>query len=293
MPAPVRAMVDAALATGDPAKVATVIEIAKATNPDAVAELDALYSSFREDRARAAAVAAAREEERIRRAGLLSNWSGQGQIGAFHTSGNTDSVGATVALTLNRKGIDWTHKMRLSADYQRTDGDTSREQFLASYEPRYQFASKAFTYGLAQFERNRFQGFTGRYAISGGLGWQLLDTSKVDLSIKLGPAYRRTEFVDGTVDNNIAALFGVDFDWQLADAVKLTNDTNATSEGGGQALVFIEPDNVSLSVITGLEAKLNSALSARLSYSVDYNSNPPALTAKTDTQSRFTLVYAF
>ncbi|OYX65103.1 MAG: hypothetical protein B7Y88_10580 [Sphingomonadales bacterium 32-64-17] len=293
LPAPVRAMVDAAIETGDPDKIAAVIEIARSTNPDAAEELNALHEAFKNSRAEAERLAAAEEERRIREAGLLTNWSGEGQIGAFQSSGNTESIGLTAALALTRKGIDWTHKMKLSADYQRTDGETSRKQWLASYEPRYQLSPRGFTYGLAQFESNRFQGFNGRYALSGGLGWKVLDDSDIGLSIKVGPAYRRTEFVDGTTDNNLAALFGLDFDWQLADKIKLTNDTSATTEGGGQALVFVDSENISLTALTGIEAKLNSSLSTRLSYSVDYNSNPPDGSVKTDTLARFTLVYGF
>ncbi|RIV80869.1 DUF481 domain-containing protein [Aurantiacibacter xanthus] len=293
LPDPVRAMVDAAIATGDKAKVATVIDIAKATNPDDVEELNALHDTFKKNRAEAERLAAAEEERRIREAGLLANWSGQGQIGAFQSAGNTDSIGLSAALSLTREGIDWTHKMKLAADYQRTNGVTSREQFLARYEPRYQFSERAFVFGMAQFERDRFQGHSARYALSGGLGWKLVDTESMDLSIKAGPAYRRTEFVDGTSNDNLAALFGLDFDWQLADKIKLTNDTSATTEGGGQALVFIDSENISLSVLTGIEAKINSSLSTRLSYSIEYDSNPPANKVKTDTLTRFTLVYGF
>ena len=44
---------------------------------------------------------------------------------------------------------------------------------------------------------------------------------------------------------------------------------------------------------TGLEAKVSDGLSTRLSYTVDYDSNPPTGAVSTDTQSRFTLVYGF
>ncbi len=46
LPPPVRAMIDAAIATGDEAKVRTVIELAKATNPANSAEIDALQKGF-------------------------------------------------------------------------------------------------------------------------------------------------------------------------------------------------------------------------------------------------------
>ena len=293
IPAPVRDMVDAAIATGDADTVRTVIGVAKSANPDDAAALDALLASFEASQEEAAALAAAEAEEALRAASLLAHWSGEGQIGAFQSSGNTDSVGVSAALTLEREGIDWTHKLRAAADYQRTNGVTSREQFLVSYEPRYQLSERMFVYGLGQWERDRFQGYSARYAVSGGLGYKIIDSETMALSIKAGPAYRRTQFVDGTSTSNIAALFGADFDWQLADTIKLTNDTSATTEGGGEALAFIDSENISLSVITGIEARLNSALSARLSYALEYDSNPPAGAVKTDTLTRFTLVYGF
>ena len=93
IPGPVMAMIDAALATGDEAKVATVIELAKTTNPDDAAELDAILARFQTDLAAAEAAEAAAEEEAIRNAGLFNNWSGKGELGAF-TSTTISSAGS-------------------------------------------------------------------------------------------------------------------------------------------------------------------------------------------------------
>lgn len=290
---PVRAMIEAAIATGDAAKVEAVVEVARTTNPDDIAEIDALLSEFQAAEAARVAAAAAAEEAEIRSAGLFDNWSGQGQIGAFQSSGNTDRIGVTLALGLERTGIDWTHKFAAEADYQRTDGETSREQFAAVYEPNYRLSDRLFAYGLAQYERDRIQGYVARYAVSGGLGYKVIDGESIDLSIKAGPAYRITKAVDGTNTSRLAGLFGLDFDWLIADGVKLTQDANATAETGGQAVLIVDSANTSLKAVTGLEAQVNSALTARLSYTVEYDSNPPAGAVSTDTLSRFTLIYGF
>src|SRR3546814_5020592 len=47
LPDPVRAMIDAAIAEGNAASVATVIALARRTNPDAGAEIDALDAAWR------------------------------------------------------------------------------------------------------------------------------------------------------------------------------------------------------------------------------------------------------
>lgn len=293
LPDAARQMIAAAIATGDAAKVDTVAGLARSTWPDEGAAIDALVRPFHQARAEAAAQQAAAAQEAIRTAGLLERWGGEGQIGAFQSSGNTDAVGLTGQLQLKREGIQWEHNLRASADYRRTNGRTDRERFSAGYEPRYTISPHIFAYALTQYERDQVQGFTARYAASGGLGMRVFDTDSLDLSIKAGPAWRRTELVNGTAENSIAALAGLDFDWKISDRVKLTQDANAVAEAGGRAVAFIGGDSTSINLVTGLEGRLSSELSARLSWTLDYNSGPPAGAVATDTLTRFTLVYDF
>lgn len=286
-------MIEAAIATGDAAKIAAVVEVAKQTNPADAQEIDGLHNEFLSARREIAAAEKARKEEQIRTAGVLENWSGQGQVGAFHTSGNSSNTGVTLSLALNRAGIDWTHRLRATADYQRSNGRTSREQLLVAYEPRYQIRKDLFGYALAQYESDRFQGFDSRYSVSGGLGYKLIDSKAAQLSVKAGPSWRRVDYLDGTSDNAFGALAGMDFDWQLANRLKLTQDANLVADTGGSAAIFVDSTSTSVLLTTGLEAKVSDSLSTRVSFSVDYDSNPPTGAVSTDTQSRFTLVYGF
>lgn len=293
LPQPVRAMIEAAIATGDPAKVRTVVDIAKQTNPDAAAEIDALDDAFQAKRREIAAAERARKEQAIRTAGLFDNWSGRGQIGAFQSTGNSSNVGITLSLALTRTGIDWQHRLKANVDYQRSNGRTSREQYLAAYEPRYQIAGSLFAYGLAQYERDRFQGFSSRYSLSGGLGYKVIDSKAAQLSLQAGPAWRRVDFLDGASDSSLGALAGLDFDWQFAKSLKFTQDANLVADGGGAATVLVDSNNTSVLLTSGLEAKISDRLTTRLSYTFDYDSNPPLGAVSTDTLTRFTLVYGF
>ena len=286
-------MIDAAIASGDAERVEAVVATARAAFPDDAGEIDAIWTQYQADQAEIAAAQAAQEEAELRQAGLFDNWSGEGQIGAFQSSGNTDEFGVTAALALEREGIDWEHRLRLTADYRRLNGATSREQFLARYEPRYQISERLFAYGLAQYERDRRQGYSSRYALSGGIGYKVIDEENMELSVKAGPAYRITQFTDGTSASRLAGLFGADFAWDISDNLKFTQDASSTVETGGEALVIVDSANTSISATTGLEAGLTDALSARLSWTIEYDSNPPAGAVKTDTLSRFTLVYGF
>lgn len=293
VPEPVKAMIDAAIASGDAAKVDTVIGLAKQTNPDDAAELNAIHQSFKDQLAARQAAQAAEKEQAIRSAGLFENWSGKGELGAFRATGNSSNTGITASLSLKREGIDWTHKLRGRADYQRNNGVTSREQYFFAYEPNYNISERLFVYGLAQYERDRFQGFSGRYAVSGGIGYKIINEADLQLSAKAGPAYRVTDFVTGESESRIAGLLGVDFDWNITDRLKLTHDTNAVAETGGSATVIVDSNNTSINLVTGLNAKVSDSITTRFSYTIEYDSNPPAGAVKTDTLSRVTLIYDF
>jgi putative salt-induced outer membrane protein len=293
LPAPVRAMVEAAIASGDKAKVDAVISVATQTNPADAAELDAMRAGFQADQQRIAAAKAAEKERQIRSAHAFDNWTGRVQIGASRSTGNTDNLALSLALDLDRKGIDWQHHLKATADVQRSNGLTTGERYFASYEPRYNLSKRAFVYGVAQFERNPFQGFDARYAVSSGVGYRVLDGKDLQLSVKGGPAWRRTEFTGGGGESSIAGLAGFDFDWAITDRLKLTQDANMLANAGGAATLIVDANNTTLNLVTGLEAKVSNRLSTRFSYTVDYDSNPPAGAVSTDTLSRVTLVYGF
>ena len=282
IPAPVQAMIDAAIETGDEAKVRTVIELAKTTNPDDVTALDAILTRFESKMALNAAEEAAAKEEAIRSAGIFDNWSGQGELGAFMSTGNADNTGVTASLALTKEGINWRHKLAGRADYQRTDGTVTREQFLAAYELNLKLTDRLYGYALGQYERDRFQGFSARYSASGGLGYDIL-TQGPTLSVKAGPAWRRTELIDGGSSSNLAGLAALDFDWQIADTITLTQDANALLQSGSSTITSD----------TGVQAALSDALSLRLSYTVEHDTNPPPGAVKTDTLSRITIIYGF
>lgn len=283
VPEPVRAMIDAAIASGDAEQVRTVIALAKQTNPDDTGELDGILATYETDFAAAEAQNAAAQEQEIRSAGIFNNWKGQGQLGAFRSTGNASNTGVTAGLSLERVGIDWRHKLTGLVDYQETEGVTTREQFLVAYEANYDLTDRLFLYGLAQWERDTFQGFSARYSTSGGVGYRVIEEENMQLAVKAGPAYRRTEFVDGTSDDALAGLAALDFDWKISDNLTLTED----------AAAFLQSGNSTLTSTTGLTAGLGGGLSASLSYTIEHDTAPPLGAVQTDTLSRVTLVYDF
>jgi len=282
-PDPVGNMLAAAMASARDADVEAVGKLAKETNPENAAEIEERLVAYRAERKRLRDEAAAAERAKLAAAKFWQNWKGEGQIGASQSSGNTNSVGLSAGVALARKGIDWTYRFRAQADYQRTNGKTSVERYLTELEPQYRIDDRTFAYGLTRWEHDRILGYDTRWNLSGGLGYKVIDSKKMTLSLKGGPAFRQTDFVNGGEDTEMTALAGLDFGWQLSPTLRLTQ----------VASTIIGEANSSTSSQTALNAKLTGALSARIAYSAQIDTSPPPGIEKVDTQTRFTLVYGF
>lgn len=283
LPANVRAMIDAAVRTDDSAAVAAVVKAALETQPYDKDEIRAIHRAYLDRKAQELAARTEAEIQRIRNSGALELWQGQVELGAFRGTGNTSNFGVTGALKLNRKGIDWEHTILANADYQKDSGSVTREQYGASYQPRYTLNDALFTYGRIQFERDEIQGFRARYSLSGGLGYRVIQHRDLTLALETGPAARRTLYVDQPSETTWSTLASLDLDWSINRSIKFTQDASA----------YLGSDNSTFTSLTGLEAGMAKGLKVRLSYSIEHESSPPVASVKTDTISRFSLVYGF
>lgn len=271
-----RSMLDAAIASGNDADIDTIAKYLKQASPADAAEIDRTIGDHR-------AQIAAAKEEKLLHLGLLEGWKGEGQIGATQSSGNSTTVGLTAGLGLTRESLRWRFSLRALADYQRNNGQTSRNQMLFAFEPNYRFNERLFAYGLAQYERDRFAGFTSRTTLSGGLGYRVIAQPNFTVDVKAGPAWRKTSYIGEPAASDLTGLAALNARWAISRTLTLTEDANA----------LYSRDNTNLNSLTSLSAKLSNALSARVSYQITNNSNPPAGFKKTDTVTRFTMVYGF
>jgi putative salt-induced outer membrane protein len=57
--------------------------------------------------------------------------------------------------------------------------------------------------------------------------------------------------------------------------------------------VIFDSANTTVNLVTGLDFRVSNRLRSRLSYKIEYNSNPPAGSVGTDTLTRATLIYGF
>ncbi len=276
IPVELKAMLDAAIASGNEGEVDTLVKYANLTKIPAAPAMARIAQAWKNDRYASA-------QQRLREADFLSLIKGRAEVAAFQQGGNSDNVGVSAKVEVTREGLRWRHKWMAQADYQESFGVVSRERYVAAYEPNYKVDDRLYFYGAAQFEADRFLGYTSRYSASVGAGYTPIKRTGMSLEVELGPAFRRTDFIDQTLENNIAARGSVDFDWQLSPSLSFRQDASA----------YLQSANSTISSVSALSAKVLGPLQMQLSYVVQYESQPPVGRVSTDTTSRASLVYAF
>jgi len=273
-PEAIGAMLDAA--AGDAAQLKTVADIAKKANPASAAEIDARVKAI--ETAQAAARA-----EKLANQGVLEGWTGSGEAGGFISSGNTNTQGVALGLNVAKETRKWKHSLRGFVDYQRQDGVTSRERYFAGYEGNFNITPDFYALLTLSWERDPFSGFDRRFAQSLGLGYKIVNTEALKLSVEGGPALRQTRFTNGLDDSAFAARGAANLDWLINSQLRFTQT----------GLVYYDSFNTSTQAVSALTYQLSDAISARASFQFNSESNPPPGRKNTDTTSRITLVYGF
>lgn len=276
IPATIKSMLDAAMESGSENDVATIVKYARNADPGSADLVVKLASDWRNERM-------AKAQRKIREADFFDLLKGRAEVGGYVSRGNADNVGLTGNLEIRREGLEWRHKLRAKADYQESLGIVSQERYLAAYEPNWKFDDRAYVYGAAQYESDRFSGFTDRVSVSTGVGYSAVRTPKIKLDVELGPAYRLTNFINADNENNVAARGSVDFDWKLSKGITVRQNASA----------YLQDANSTVASKSALLARLIGPLSAQLSYTLQYESMPPIGRKNTDTTSRAALVVDF
>lgn len=276
IPAPIKTMLDAAMASGNDGDVSVIVKYARTADPASADLVQRIATNWRNDRL-------AKTTRRLEEASFFDLVKGRAELGGYINTGNSENTGLSASGEVRREGLEWRHKVRLQADYQKDREIVTRERYLAAYEPNWKFDDRAYLYGAAQYEKDRFSGFYDRISLSTGAGYSAIKSPAVKLDLELGPAYRMTRFIDDYTERNIAARGSIDFGWKLSPGISVTQNASA----------YIQDANSTISSKSALLAKLIGPLSAQLSYTLQYESMPPAGRKNQDTTSRAALVVDF
>jgi putative salt-induced outer membrane protein len=276
IPPTIKSMLDAAMQSGSEGDVAVIVKYARNADPASADLVVKTATDWRNERL-------AQANRKIREADFFDLVKGRAELGGYMSTGNTENIGLTAAIEVKREALEWRHKLRLQADYQESLGLVTRERYLAAYEPNWKFDDRAYMYGAAQYESDRFSGFYDRISVSTGAGYSAIKSPAVKLDLELGPAYRLTRFIDDKTESNLAARGSMDFGLKLSPSISVTQNASA----------YLQDANSTVSSRSALLAKLFGPFSAQFSYTLQYESTPPIGRQTTDTTSRAALVVDF
>lgn len=225
-------------------------------------------------------------------AAAQASWTGEGALSAGTTSGNTETTDIGIAVDLARETQIWTTSLEAAADYGETEGEETRNRIFLAGQLDRQINDRLYGFGRTSYERDEFSGFESRLFVGGGLGYDILTGDRSTWSVEGGPGLKIDE-VEDTIDANMMVIPGEtqesfsifaasNYTFQFNDNVGFTNDTD----------VLYAEESSQINNSAAITAKLTGALSARFSFDVRHDTNPPLGFEDTDTATRISLVYA-
>ena len=128
-------------------------------------------------------------------------WTADLTLGLNLRSGNTEQIDYTAKFAAKRR----TANSRVIIDYvgniSKTDAGTgelvetvNNNRILAAWDV---YATRNFFYTpiFGEYYRDTFQNIDGRYTVGAGLGYTIIDDSKVEWNVGAGPAYLRINYL--------------------------------------------------------------------------------------------------
>jgi putative salt-induced outer membrane protein len=212
----------------------------------------------------------------------FADWSAKGDIGASIASGNSENQSASANLEVKYTRDSWEHAVGFGGNYGNDGNATTAQRWEARGQSQYVFTERAYAFGAARYEDDRFSQYDYQASLSAGLGYKLIDTERTKLRIQGGPGFRRAELTDtGETEEDLIFRGDLNLEHQLTETTKVVE----------RFLVETGSDNTYLQNDLGLEVTINGSLGLRLGYQVRHNTDVAPGIEKTDTLTTIGLIY--
>ncbi len=218
--------------------------------------------------------------------------SGEINVGGSIATGNTDTTRVDAEIKARYRAGRLEDNYRLMAEFADDNGTTTAQRILGSVESRYDMRDSLFVFGYLEYDDDRFSGFKYEVEAAAGAGYKVFDEDDMRLLIQAGPGYRYSKLSTPTPpapplvnssEDEFLVRGSANFEYDFSDNVAITNDF----------IVTWDSDRTKIENTIALTSNLIGDLATRISFNVRHNTDPPALTRKTDTLSKVSLVYGF
>lgn len=216
-------------------------------------------------------------------------WVGQAEFGFSNTTGNTQTTVLNSKVDLDRAIERWRHNLFGEAYYAETDSVQSAERYLAGYKPSYFFTEKNYVFGMLRYDRDKFSLISSRFNEVIGYGRQVVNNDFHTLDTEIGAGARQTNYVPdpgtaGAKEDEFLLFLGLKYMAKLS----------ATTRFFETARIESSSDNNFVESVTGLRMQVMGDLSAKVSYTIRYNSDITGARGENmDTLTTVSLLYSF
>jgi putative salt-induced outer membrane protein YdiY len=215
------------------------------------------------------------------------SFGGRVNLGASTTSGNTDSERLHAGAELRWRSRVNRYILDGEINEGEDDGERTVSNWRAGGEYDYFFRRKNFFYTRATLEHDEFKDIDLRSTLGAGLGYQIFDTDRVQLSVQGGLDYVNVERAVADDESYPAAGWGVRYDQQLLGGkVELFH-----TQDGFWSLEEVE--DVVLRTRTGLRVPLADGLDASAQINIDWDNGPAPGRESTDVATILGLGYGW
>ncbi len=225
------------------------------------------------------------------------------EAGIITTSGNTDTESYKGKLDIKHDMTSWKNHYVLEGLFNRgdvelddgtTEKQTTNEKYFGSAQSDYKISrehASFFVYG--EYDRNRFSGFDYQYTIAVGYADRLFTNDNSYLAYNIGPGMTVSQEEEDEEtqirpdkEESFIIRIALEYMYQISDNAKFTQNISSNYSTDSDK-------NTKTKSVTAITAQLNSSLSLRASYTIDYNSEVADDRKHADTQTAVTVVYSF
>ena len=198
-------------------------------------------------------------------------------------TGNTDTQDLAAGGRYTQRFGDWSHSLGFAIAYGEANSVKNEQNAFAIYDVTRSFSDRAYVFGVARLEVDDFASNKKDAFLGFGPGYRLINTDDVAWRVQAGIGARYTELQNGVSDTNGAAIISSRLYYRINPTVSLTNDTDIL---GSKTNTLVTND-------FGLNIAMSEALSTRIGYRTEYDSDPLPGLKHTDNTLNLSLVYSF
>ncbi len=217
------------------------------------------------------------------RAGREGSLEAEAELGIVSTTGNTDTQSLNGRFSISSEGARWRHEADLKGHYASDSSKTTAQRLVVGAKTEYKRSEVDYSFATLRYEDDRFSGYDYRVIATAGYGRRFFPSKATTLNVEGGPGYRYSrEHEDGT-ERDVIMRGAAIFEWRLSGSATFTEEVSIEAGERGKVIESV----------ASLNARINSNLALKTSYTVRHNTKVPQDTRKTDTVTAVTLVYTF